>query len=298
MGRGGRARVAGRAAACARGGRDQGADERGGGADGAVLRGHRARDLVGRVDVHEREAGRGGDRSRAAAATRCASCRGSRDSSREGCGRVRGRARRTGGRCSGAVPGIEGLAIASGHGAWGITLGPASARLVADQLLGRPAEIPPAFAPGRASSSGWSRAARWGSSCPRSSRPSWWTSSSSYRTWCRWTAVLARRVLDAEDLAVLAGAVDVVLAVVALDEHEGVAVALVAARVQVHARARAVEDVGVAAAGDVLGLLGARRPCRTSRRRSLGVGGVVRGGRRRRTCPPPTLTTLRSAPVP
>ncbi len=49
----------------------------------------------------------------------------------------------------GAIPGIEGLAVASGHGAWGITLGPASARLVADQLLGRPAEIPPAFSPGR-----------------------------------------------------------------------------------------------------------------------------------------------------
>jgi glycine/D-amino acid oxidase-like deaminating enzyme len=49
----------------------------------------------------------------------------------------------------GPVPGVDGLAIASGHGAWGITLGPASARLVADQLLGRPAEIPPAFSPGR-----------------------------------------------------------------------------------------------------------------------------------------------------
>lgn len=49
----------------------------------------------------------------------------------------------------GPMPGIEGLAIASGHGAWGITLGPASARLVADQLLGRPTVIPPAFAPGR-----------------------------------------------------------------------------------------------------------------------------------------------------
>jgi glycine/D-amino acid oxidase-like deaminating enzyme len=49
----------------------------------------------------------------------------------------------------GPLPGIEGLAIASGHGAWGITLGPASARLVADHLLGRPAEIPPAFLPAR-----------------------------------------------------------------------------------------------------------------------------------------------------
>jgi glycine/D-amino acid oxidase-like deaminating enzyme len=35
--------------------------------------------------------------------------------------------------------------VATGHGAWGITLGPASARLVADQILGRPAEIPPAL---------------------------------------------------------------------------------------------------------------------------------------------------------
>jgi glycine/D-amino acid oxidase-like deaminating enzyme len=37
------------------------------------------------------------------------------------------------------------LYVASGHGAWGITLGPASARLVADQALGRPVEIPPAL---------------------------------------------------------------------------------------------------------------------------------------------------------
>ncbi len=35
--------------------------------------------------------------------------------------------------------------VATGHGAWGITLGPASARLVADQILGRPTEIPPAL---------------------------------------------------------------------------------------------------------------------------------------------------------
>ncbi|MBE2318664.1 FAD-binding oxidoreductase [Solirubrobacter sp. CPCC 204708] len=37
------------------------------------------------------------------------------------------------------------LYVASGHGAWGITLGPASARLVADLALGRPAAIPPAL---------------------------------------------------------------------------------------------------------------------------------------------------------
>ena len=38
--------------------------------------------------------------------------------------------------------GIENLAIASGHGAWGVSLGPASARLVADGLLGRDVAIP------------------------------------------------------------------------------------------------------------------------------------------------------------
>jgi glycine/D-amino acid oxidase-like deaminating enzyme len=43
----------------------------------------------------------------------------------------------------GELAGIEGLAVASGHGAWGVTLGPASARLVADGLLGRDVEIPP-----------------------------------------------------------------------------------------------------------------------------------------------------------
>jgi glycine/D-amino acid oxidase-like deaminating enzyme len=46
----------------------------------------------------------------------------------------------------GPLPGVEGAAVASGHGAWGITLGPASARLVADGLLGRPAAIPPELA--------------------------------------------------------------------------------------------------------------------------------------------------------
>src|SRR3954447_22502389 len=37
-----------------------------------------------------------------------------------------------------------GVYVAAGHGAWGITLGPASARVVADLILERPAEIPPA----------------------------------------------------------------------------------------------------------------------------------------------------------
>jgi D-hydroxyproline dehydrogenase subunit beta len=46
----------------------------------------------------------------------------------------------------GPVGGVAGLVLATGHGPWGVTLGPASARLVADGLLGRPAEIPAALA--------------------------------------------------------------------------------------------------------------------------------------------------------
>lgn len=41
----------------------------------------------------------------------------------------------------GEIPGIEGLWLAAGHGPWGISTGPASARMVADGVLGR-AEIP------------------------------------------------------------------------------------------------------------------------------------------------------------
>lgn len=36
----------------------------------------------------------------------------------------------------GAVPGVEGLYLAAGHGPWGISCGPATARLVADAILG------------------------------------------------------------------------------------------------------------------------------------------------------------------
>ena len=41
----------------------------------------------------------------------------------------------------GPVTGIAGLFVAAGHGPWGISLGPGSARLVADAVLGRPAAI-------------------------------------------------------------------------------------------------------------------------------------------------------------
>jgi glycine/D-amino acid oxidase-like deaminating enzyme len=48
----------------------------------------------------------------------------------------------------GHAPGRDDVVVAAGHGAWGISLGPASARLVADLVLGRGAP-PPAFDPAR-----------------------------------------------------------------------------------------------------------------------------------------------------
>jgi glycine/D-amino acid oxidase-like deaminating enzyme len=49
----------------------------------------------------------------------------------------------------GPLPGVEALFVAAGHGPWGISLGPGSARLVADAILGRPAAIPAALAAAR-----------------------------------------------------------------------------------------------------------------------------------------------------
>lgn len=49
----------------------------------------------------------------------------------------------------GPAPDVEGIWIAAGHGPWGISSGPATARLVADALLGR-TEVPAALAAGRA----------------------------------------------------------------------------------------------------------------------------------------------------
>jgi glycine/D-amino acid oxidase-like deaminating enzyme len=37
---------------------------------------------------------------------------------------------------------VEGLFVATGHGPWGVSLGPGSARLVADAVLGKAVEIP------------------------------------------------------------------------------------------------------------------------------------------------------------
>ena len=49
----------------------------------------------------------------------------------------------------GRAPGRDDLYVAAGHGPWGISLGPASARLVADLICGRIAGPPAAFDPGR-----------------------------------------------------------------------------------------------------------------------------------------------------
>jgi D-hydroxyproline dehydrogenase subunit beta len=49
----------------------------------------------------------------------------------------------------GALPQTEGLFIATGHGPWGVSLGPGSARLVADAVLGKDPAIPAELAAGR-----------------------------------------------------------------------------------------------------------------------------------------------------
>jgi len=49
----------------------------------------------------------------------------------------------------GELPGIRNAFIAAGHGPWGISTGPGSARLVADLVLGRPSAIPPELDPAR-----------------------------------------------------------------------------------------------------------------------------------------------------
>jgi glycine/D-amino acid oxidase-like deaminating enzyme len=47
------------------------------------------------------------------------------------------------------VPGRRGLYVCAGHGSWGISTGPASARLVVDAILGRDPDIPLALDPAR-----------------------------------------------------------------------------------------------------------------------------------------------------
>jgi D-amino-acid dehydrogenase len=54
----------------------------------------------------------------------------------------------------GRAPGLAGAFIAAGHGPWGISTGPASARLVADLALGREPAVPRELDPGRFGSVG------------------------------------------------------------------------------------------------------------------------------------------------
>jgi glycine/D-amino acid oxidase-like deaminating enzyme len=49
----------------------------------------------------------------------------------------------------GPVPGLRNAFVAAGHGPWGISTGPGSARIVADLVLGRSESGPPALDPGR-----------------------------------------------------------------------------------------------------------------------------------------------------
>jgi glycine/D-amino acid oxidase-like deaminating enzyme len=49
----------------------------------------------------------------------------------------------------GAIPWHDGLYVCAGHGPWGISTGPGSARLVTDAILGRKPEIAPELNPGR-----------------------------------------------------------------------------------------------------------------------------------------------------
>jgi glycine/D-amino acid oxidase-like deaminating enzyme len=49
----------------------------------------------------------------------------------------------------GRIPGRERLYVCSGHGPWGISTGPASARLIADLLLGLRSDLAPEVSPGR-----------------------------------------------------------------------------------------------------------------------------------------------------
>jgi glycine/D-amino acid oxidase-like deaminating enzyme len=49
----------------------------------------------------------------------------------------------------GPVPGVDGLHLVTGHGPWGISLGPGSARLVVDGVLGRGGGVPEELAAAR-----------------------------------------------------------------------------------------------------------------------------------------------------
>ena len=49
----------------------------------------------------------------------------------------------------GRLPDVANAYVAAGHGPWGISTGPGSARLVADLVLGRASDVPAALDAGR-----------------------------------------------------------------------------------------------------------------------------------------------------
>jgi glycine/D-amino acid oxidase-like deaminating enzyme len=49
----------------------------------------------------------------------------------------------------GAIPWLDRVFVAAGHGPWGISTGPATARMIADAVLGNDASVPPTLAPER-----------------------------------------------------------------------------------------------------------------------------------------------------
>jgi glycine/D-amino acid oxidase-like deaminating enzyme len=49
----------------------------------------------------------------------------------------------------GAVPWLDRAFVAAGHGPWGISTGPSTARMITDLILGNEAAIPAALVPGR-----------------------------------------------------------------------------------------------------------------------------------------------------
>ena len=136
------------AAARARAGRDRGAGRRGRRRAVDLLDRHRGRRVRRRVDVPARRARPRSCARRSCSSAARATCRRSRASARSAPAPARGRSRTTRARCSARTATIEGLHLATGHGAWGISLGPGSAELVAAAIL-EGGEIPPELAASR-----------------------------------------------------------------------------------------------------------------------------------------------------
>jgi D-hydroxyproline dehydrogenase subunit beta len=49
----------------------------------------------------------------------------------------------------GRVPWLDGLYVVAGHGPWGISTAPGTAKMLADLMMGRRTGVPPALDPAR-----------------------------------------------------------------------------------------------------------------------------------------------------